>query len=109
MRGRQKELGKMKMDKIALFLKEIESKNISEISFHGLKPNSYKSYEDIFISVDWDKHSELIRQGKFNIETDNTFEDGAAPQTLFECYFLVKIVKKRIKNRNESNLPQMDY
>ena len=88
-------LGKMKMNRVALFLREIESRNISEISFHGLKPNSYKSDEDIFISVDWDKHSELIRQGKICIEIDDTFEDGVAPQTLIECYLFKENCEKK--------------
>ena len=91
-------LGKMEIDRIALFLREIENKNISEISFHGLKPNSYKSDEDIFIYVDWDKHAELIRQGKHYIKTDDTFENGVAPQTLIECYlFKDNCEKKRLK------------
>lgn len=83
------------MDRVALFLREIESKNISEISFHGLKPNSRKSDEDIFISVDWDKHSELIQQGKIYIETDDSFEDGVAPQTMIECYLFKDNCEKK--------------
>lgn len=88
-------LGKMKMDRVALFLREIEAKNISEISFHGLKPNSYESDEDIFISVDWDEHSELIRQGKTHVEMDDTFEDGIAPQTSIECYLFKENCEKK--------------
>jgi len=90
-----KMIGKMEIGRVALFLKEIESRNISEISFHGLKPNSYKSDEDIFISVDWDKHDELIRHGKTHVDTDDTFEDEAAPQTLIECLFFTENCKKK--------------
>lgn len=79
-------LGKMKMEQIVSFLKEIEVKNITEISFHGLRPNSFDSDEDIFFVVDWDKHSELIRKQKIYVENDDTFEDGVAPHTLIECY-----------------------
>lgn len=79
-------IGKMKMARITLFLREIEAKNIAEISFHGLKPYSYDSDEDIFLSVDWGRHTEYIRRGNSYIETDDTFEDGVAPETIIECY-----------------------
>ncbi|MCH5209809.1 MAG: hypothetical protein J1F01_02490 [Oscillospiraceae bacterium] len=102
-----KVLGKLKMERIVLFLREIEAKNIAEISFHGLKPNSYESDESIFISVDWGKHSELIKQGEIHVETDDTFEDGVAPETLIECYlFKENCEKKGLRIEMRVNYPE---
>lgn len=85
----------MKIDEIALYLREIEARNISQISFHGLVNNSFNSKEDIFFYVDWYKHQQLINTGELNVSYDDTFEDKAAPETVIECYHFKENCNKK--------------
>lgn len=94
----------MKMDRVTLFLKEIEAKNICEISFHGVKPGTNVSEEDIFFRVDWDKHDMLNKEGYYYINEDG-FEDGVAPEPSIECY----LFNERLKQKGLSLRWFVDY
>lgn len=80
--------------RLRLFLKEIEAKNIAEISFHGLKQNTYKSGEDIFFTVDWNKHMKLMSEGKQYVKKEE-LDNGVAVETNLECYFFKDNCKKK--------------